>query len=515
MDRGTEIRPFRQIFDRLATLTAALGLPEAEVRQAETAARLSLGAELPAKSAAAITADMLHGVASDWNEHFSLAITSDYGIRPFQLRAAQFSDVDLAHFLEDIAPAPSEATIRIRLTLEKDQFLRGQPGASGGRRVLYLFTDNLKRALGGRYGDVQDIFFPAGAIQCECLLYQDDVAIGGEHLTISGVVPVAPAEPQPSAQLKGRLEAIRNLRQENTHWTGFDTDLTPLHFVVRKDVDPKSIGGPVDRLQYALLVCYLADSVRSTDPDFIAVFSGSSRTEILLPGQRADSAIDASSVFRLFDWCYAERASDKLDIARSVISSVLGADRSKNYDLLLANAPRVWEAGRSTYLMLVRDLVTKHFDKLKQIQDYVTAISSDVATKVSNIVTTLITNILAAIGVVLGAFVAYAFDKKISVDVFRLGLRVYGIYILVFPLILSVLLNNLVDYLILRADFKKRLKDFETALGLENLKGKIASTVTRRGWHFWCVLSFAVLIYLALALFCFFKAKVLTLPHNP
>jgi hypothetical protein len=40
-------------------------------------------------------------------------------------------------------------------------------------------------------------------------------------------------------------------------------------------------------------------------------------------------AADASSVFRLFDWCYAERASDRLDIARSVISSVLGADRSK------------------------------------------------------------------------------------------------------------------------------------------------------------------------------------------
>jgi hypothetical protein len=122
---------------------------------------------------------------------------------------------------------------------------------------------------------------------------------------------------------------------------------------------------------------------------------------------------------------------------------------------------------------------------------------------------------LAAIGVVLGAFVAYAFDKKISVDVFRLGLRVYGIYILVFPLALSLLLNNLVDYLILRADFKKRLKDFETVLGLENLKGKMASTVTRRGRHFWCVLSFAVLIYLALAFVCFFKAQVLTLPHNP
>jgi hypothetical protein len=515
MDRGTEIRPFRQIFDRLATLTAALGLPEQAVSQAETAARLSAEAELPAKPAAALTADILRGAVSDWGQHVSLAITSDFGIRPFQLRAGQFIEAELAQFLEDIVPAPAEATIRVALTLQKDQFLRGQPQVSGRHRVLYLYTDNLKRALGGKYGDVEEIFFPAGTTQCECLLYEDDVAISGQYLTISSVVPDAPAGPQPSEQLKDRLEAIRNLRQENTHWTGFATDLTPLHFVVRKDADPKSIDGPIGRLQYALLVSYLADSVRSTNPDFIAVFSGSSRTEILLPGQRADSTIDASSVLRLFDWCYAERASDKLDIARTVISSVLGADRSKNYDLLRTNAPRVWEAAHSTYLMLVRDLVTKHFDKLKQIQDYVTAISSDVATKVSNIVTTLITSMLAAIGVVLGAFVAYTFDKKISVDVFRLGLRVYGIYILVFPLVLSLLLNNLVDYLILRADFKKRLKDFETVLGLENLKGKIASTVTRRGRHFWFVLSFAVLIYLALAFVCFFKAKVLTLPHNP
>jgi hypothetical protein len=491
-----------------------LGLAEEQVRSAEKAARLSVEAELPAKPAAGLSADILRAVVSDWNEHFSLTIASDYGIRPFQLRAGQFIEAELARFLEDITPAPAEATIHLRLTVEKEQFLRKQPQGSGCHRVLYLFTNNLKRALGGRYADVEEIFFPAGTARCECLLCEDEVAIDGQYLTISAVAPTAPAEQQLS-QLNDRIEAIRNLRQENTHWTGFGTDLTPLHFVVRKDVDPKGIGGPIDRLQYALLVSYLADSVRSIETGFIAVFSGTGRTEVLIPTQRTDNAIDVSPVFRLFDWCYAERAFDKLDIARSVISSVLEADRSTNYDLLLANAPRVWEAARSTYLMLVRDLVTKHFDKLKQIQDYVTAISSDVATKVSSIVTTLITSILAAIGVVLGAFVAYAFDKKIRIDVFRFGLRVYGIYILVFPFALSLLLNNLVDYLILRADLKKRLKDFETALGLENLKGKIASTVTRRGWHFWCVLSFAIVIYLTLAFVCFFKAKVLTLPQNP
>jgi hypothetical protein len=90
-----------------------------------------------------------------------------------------------------------------------------------------------------------------------------------------------------------------------------------------------------------------------------------------------------------------------------------------------------------------------------------------------------------------------------------------GYISLVFPFALSLLLHNLVDNLILRADLNKRLKDFETALGLENLKGKIASTVTRRGWHFWCVLSFAIVIYLTLAFVCFFEAKVLTLPQNP
>jgi hypothetical protein len=135
--------------------------------------------------------------------------------------------------------------------------------------------------------------------------------------------------------------------------------------------------------------------------------------------------------------------------------------------------------------------------------------------KVSSIVTTLITNILAAIGVVLGAFVAYAFDNKIKPDVFRLGLRVYGFYILIFPLALSLLLNNLVDYLIIRSDFTKRLRDFETALGLENLRSKIASAATYRGVHFWVIFSVSALIYLALASVCFFISKVLTLPHTP
>jgi hypothetical protein len=502
------------MFDRLAVLTAALGLPEQDVSQAETAARLSIEAELSAKPAAGLTADMLRGLVSDWGEHANLAIGSDYGIRPFQMRAGQFNEADLIDFVSDIAHTPDEATIRLRLTVEKDQFLRGQPQAPGLHRVLYLFSENLRKAFGGRYADVQEIFFPKDTVRCECLLCQDDASIRGRHLTIFGGAPSTLPQ-EPPATLKSRLEEIRNLRRENTNWTGFETDLTPLQFVVQKEADAKGIACVIDHLQYALLVSHVASSVRPSGPDFIAAFSGSSRTEILLPGQRAESAIDLSPVFRLFEWCYAERASDKLDIARSVISSVLGADRTKNYDLLLANAVRVWDSARSSYLMLVRDLVTKHFDKLKQIQDYVTAISSDVASKVSNIVSTLITNILAAIGVVLGAFVAYAFDKKISADVFKFGLRVYAVYILVFPLTLSLIANNLVDYLILRADFKKRLNDFETALGLENLKGQIASTVTRRGKHFWWVLSATVLMYLLLAGLCFVVAKVLTLPRVP
>lgn len=514
MDRGSQIRPLRQGFDRLARLAAALGLPEQDVTQAETATRLSIEAELPAKPAAGLTDDMLHGVVSDWGQHVGLAITSNYGIRSFHLQAGQFSGTDLANLLDDIAHAPDAATIRLRLTVDKERFLSAEPQVPGLHRVLYLFTDNLKKALGGSYADVQEIFFPGETVRCECLLCQDDASIRGQHLTIIAAMPPAPTEPVPSL-LKSRVEEIRSLRQENTHWTGFETDLTPLHFVVQKEVDPKGIGPVVDHLQYALLVSHLANAVRFADPNFIAIFSGSSRTEILLPGQRPEGPAAPSTVFRLFDWCYAERASDKLDIARSVISSVLGADRSKNYDLLLANAPRVWDATRSSYLMLVRDLVTKHFDKLKQIQDYVTAISSDVANKVSSIVSTLITNILAAIGVVLGAFVAYAFDKKISADVFKFGLRVYGVYILVFPLMLSLIANNFVDYLILRADFKKRLKDFETALGLENLKGRVASTVTRRGRHFGWVLSVAVVLYLALVGLCFFAAKVLALPRVP
>jgi len=53
-------------------------------------------------------------------------------------------------------------------------------------RLLFLFTDNLKQGLAGGYPEVQEIFFPTGAIQCECLLYQHDVLIRGQHLTILG-----------------------------------------------------------------------------------------------------------------------------------------------------------------------------------------------------------------------------------------------------------------------------------------------------------------------------------------
>ena len=510
MDRRVEVTGARQQFDRLIALTAALGLPLERVWQSETAELLNIEtSDVVAGAVSGLSCDLLMPVISDWGHDFELQISSNYGIRPYGVSSSTpCNPSELAAFLGDIKAAPT-AKLELRLRIDKQHFVDTRLSTPWNHR-LYLFTRNLKRALQGKMTELQDIFFPLDSFQCHCVLMEQSVALTGRHLFIhhdmTAVPPFAATRALHLQHYVQRIKDVQRLRVDNTRWIDLDTYLTPMHFKVEQDADDSSaIGALISHLQYALIIFYLAETTRSVPEGYLAIVPGPTRTEILIPGQHPVTWLDNSLLYRMFRWCYSERTTDKLDIARSTISSVLGDNKSENYDLLSARVERIWNAARSTYLILVRGMVKENFDQVKQVQDYVTTISTDMGAKVSNIVSNLTTNALAAIGVVLGAFVAYAFDSsnKIRPDVFKVGLFVYGAYIIVFPLGYSLLLNNLTDYIILKQEFDRRLATFRDIVRVPALFAKANLVVASRSRHFWAVFILSVVVYIALAATCF------------
>lgn len=502
----------RNMFDRLMALAAAAGLSQDAVLQSETSSRLNVEADISASALSGFSNGLLTPMIADWGDDFEFHISSS-GIRPFDVTSSQFNPSDLDVLRGDLQALP-KATLQVRLTVHKQQFLNRRFPATDAHYVLYVFSRNLYRALQGKLKEVEDIFFPNGVMQCQCFILEHSAELNGRHLSIRHDLQAGSPPKVLKTRYREQIADVQQKRLDNVRWLDFDTSLTPLHFTVEGEAQENDLKSLIGRVQYALIILYLAESARSVTGGSLAIFPGPSRTELLIPRPQPVDPVNNELLIRIFVWCYSERTSDKLDIARNTISSLLGADKSQNYDLLHKNAQRMWNASRSTYLTLVRDLVAKHFDKLKQVQDYVTSISSDLGAKVSNIVSTLIANTLAAIGVVLGAFVAYAFDasNKIKPEVFRFGLFVYGVYILAFPFTYSLLLNNLTDYIILKRDFKRRLEVFEKALGLPSLLTSAGVIVKSRSRHFWVVFSVSACVYVTLTIICFLLWKYLLLP---
>ena len=217
----------------------------------------------------------------------------------------------------------------------------------------------------------------------------------------------------------------------------------------------------------------------------------------------------------MFIWAYSGKTADKLPVLRSVISSALGRERNANYALLPQNAQRIFETARSNYAAFVSGFVTSYFDKLKEIDIYVRQTGLEIANRVSDLVKTLTTNLLATVGVVVGGFVAYALDKKSSPQLLSIGLRVYGVYTLVFPLLYSLILHGLVDYTITKHEFKQHTSELERNLHIVGLGRKSGTALRCRTRHFWFVLATSATVYIVIGICCFLVARRLSLPSVP
>jgi hypothetical protein len=127
----------------------------------------------------------------------------------------------------------------------------------------------------------------------------------------------------------------------------------------------------------------------------------------------------------------------------------------------------------------------------------------------------LTANLLATVGVTIGGFVAYALDKKSSMELLSIGLKVYGCYILVFPLFYSLIVYGLVDYLITSREFDVRTSDLELSLHMVGLRQRTRMALRGRVIHFWVVFASSVLIYGGIVGACLWIAGLISFVVPP
>ena len=503
----------------LLDLGTVLGAGQDRFQQSETGKRIYVEVETPCANARSLTIDRVRAVTDSWGDALSLDITSEYGIREFHVRNSQIDAEAFVKFSEDLQAATRGETITVTISIDKVALTNARIHPRQDAPVtLFVFSSSISRALDGELQDLDRLFFSDGP-QCCCLLLEaPEFSLCGPYFSIWGsAVFRAQYERFRPARAK-RLADARDTRREQVSWLDFDTMLTPYQFSVTGYSDRGDLLiAKVLALHCLLTTIYLADSVRRTSGVFIATFSGYERTEVAI-SRTAVAATDGDySLYKVFAWAYSGKTADKLPILRSVIAGDLGANRDNNYPALLADAQRIFNSSRHNYSAFVGGFVTKYFDKVREIDEYVRTTGLEIADRVSDLVKSLTANLLATVGVAVGGFVAYALDKKSSPTFLAIGLQVYGVYILGFPLLYSLVLHGLVDYRITMAEFRRRTAELESKLHIAGLTRKTGMELRSRSAHFWFVTVSSAIVYAAIGVGCFYLAYTLPswLPMMP
>ena len=155
-------------------------------------------------------------------------------------------------------------------------------------------------------------------------------------------------------------------------WINFETFLTPYHLSLAPTAgSPAELTNLTKRRLLDLILIHIANSVRLVDGGYEAAFSGASLRQIFVPLKLDSFPNDTLPLFRLFCWAYSSSETDKLTLIRSVITTFLGDNQKDNYTALDRSAQRIRDSSLANYATLIQGFVTRHFDKLKEVDKYV------------------------------------------------------------------------------------------------------------------------------------------------
>jgi hypothetical protein len=510
MDRAITVVDIRQLFGVLMNLAAALEVPLSELRRGETATTLVFEHEIDALCLNGFSFDVINAAVTAWADCLIVSFASEHGIRPLTAGPSAVNAESFADFMTDIATATSEDKVRVSMRVSKADFVQQRlPTVPGANVLLSVFRSNVVRALSGTFSEIQQVFFPDIYSRCVCLVLEDDLDLSGACVAVVGPSAFLAESGKKKRPInRRRIEILWQTRKDQVSWIDFETQLTPYHLMLSTpagDGNHELIDAFAKKF-YALALIHLADSVRFTDGEYVAFFGGLAGTVVRIPSDPGITPSNTAVLGRVLIWAYSERAPDKLSFVRGVSTSYLADDPAENYRIFAESLPRIWENARANYSSFIRGFVTRHFEKLREVDEYVRETGDKLGDQISDLVKNLTTNMLAAVGVVVGGFVAYALNPRASSKLLSIGLFIYGAYILLFPLLYSLIFHNLFDYLITTRDFSKRIGEFEQVLQLPGFSKRLADRVKYRKVHFWFMVVASGMTFLLIGLLCYHYA---------
>ena len=518
----------------LRKLGLLLDITEEKWSLAEGPERIVLDCKVEASRAEALSIERVRDLVEAYGGALSCQLLHED--LPLLSLSKETTQDDLDRFRDEIRPSasppavesapPKPRQLRIDLILKKQELIKDRLGEPAGCKIL-LFLNQL--ALSNHLRDplprIEKMLWPTDNAMAIVIVPDLDISIEGRSLAIIGGegfqdrLGVILKRARSRAGRK-RLEQVYKDSQENIRWTyPWLKRMTPLHLKIDEE-KAKAAGDEVSDIA-RLLACqqvnsaimYLADMTLGTAEEPVqeplqATFSGdqSSLTiPLVKPSESKATLGDAAILIKLIEWAYNPKwASDRLALVQiALIKSLKGEAQDKRSARLVEKAPEILKAVRWDWKSFAEGKMDEYMAGVRDLEEDLAKTTEGFADQISEMIKGLSDTMLAAVGVVLGTFIAALFEKEFNPAIFRAGMWLYAVYVLLFPLLFNMA-DQWERYSSLKHSFSGRRLRFEGRLSKERVdgivKGLVDSAQGRFVRWFWVTAAVYVgVIILALA----------------
>jgi small basic protein len=149
----------------------------------------------------------------------------------------------------------------------------------------------------------------------------------------------------------------------------------------------------------------------------------------------------------------------------------------------------------------IENKVDAYMSQVQALEDYVASTVQAFTGQVSALIKSLSDTMLAAVGALLGSFIAALFKDKFDPTIFVIGMLIYALYVVLFPLGYNMT-HHWQRYQGLVSDFQSRRERFEQRLYPENVDEIVGGQVAKsrrhfRRWFWATILAYAVVVFAA------------------
>ncbi len=409
----------------------------------------------------------------------------------------------------------------IVIDLQKDDLLAREIALPAGWQAYwFLFAATLEESLRRGIQHFESQIWTADDCRLLLLIDDRDFRASGPYLHVLGagqhedLVDVL-AEPAPDWST---IIHIRDTRDRYISWEStWVKHLTPLQFDLDISVGADTPLGELLAAQAVkMAVLFTCDRARvrpraGQTAEIRAEFRGQQYSTVVPIDEEAPladaSRTSLSAMTQLVIWCYRRETGElerdwtenRLPFVQTRVAETLGAVEENNrLQSLMRFVPFLLEGLDWHWKAFIEDRVAEYLGKVRQLEEVVARTVTAFTQQTASLTKGLSDVVLAAVGVLVGSFIAAAFADPFNAALFRVAVLVYGAYALLVPGLLG-LSSQRGHFNAQRVEFKHQTEQFRRVMHTDRVDEIVANRVQVAVERFGFWFRVAIVGYLILA----------------